>query len=155
MDDLEVRIVKLEPMRVASFHGYSETPEKDAHEKSIPWMEKSGLLKKPDSYRHFGFNNPNPSPGSPKYGYEIWISIPSDLATEDDIEVKDFPGGLYAVLRCDTLSTIGQDWKKLIAWRETSKYKHGYHQWLEELLTKPASGNEEDYRFDLYSPIVE
>ena len=72
----------------------------------------------------------------------------------ESVKTKEFPGGLYGVTACESLSTIGQDWKRLIAWRETSRYKPGSHQCLEELLTK-YEVDEEDFRFDLYIPIVE
>ena len=39
MSDLDVRIVKLEPVRVASFHGFGESPEDEAWNK--PWPGQS------------------------------------------------------------------------------------------------------------------
>jgi len=154
MDKPEVRIVRLEPMRVASFYGYSETPENDAHQQCTGWLQEMGWYHQPDAYRSFGFNNPDPTPGSPKYGYEIWIPIDPDLDVGENIETKEVPGGLYGVTACNSLKTIGKDWKQLMAWRETSKYKPGSHQCLEELLTK-SSQKEEDFQFDLYIPIIE
>jgi DNA gyrase inhibitor GyrI len=154
MDKPEVRIVRLEPMRVVSFYGFSKTPEADASKKCAAWLKEMGWYDKPDSYRSFGFNNPDPTPGSPKYGYEIWIPVDPDLDVGENIETKNFQGGLYGVSTCESLDTIGKDWKRLLAWRETSHYKSGSHQWLEELLTKLGEEVEE-YRFDLYIPIVE
>lgn len=150
----DVRIVQLDPMRVAIFYGFSETPETDASDKCTAWLKEMDWYSQPDSYRSFGFNNPDPTPGSPKYGYEIWIPIDPDIDAGENIETKDFRGGLYGVTVCESLDTIGQDWKRLMAWREASKYKPGSHQGLEELLTK--FGEEvEKYRFNLYIPIVE
>jgi AraC family transcriptional regulator len=154
MDKPDVRIVRLEPMRVAAFYGYSETPENDAHQQCTAWLIEMGLYDHPDSYRSFGFNNPDPTPGSPKYGYEIWIPIEADMDIREDVKTKEVPGGLYGVTACDSLETIGQDWKRLLIWREASQYKLGSHQCLEELLTKSESDTG-DYRFDLFIPIVE
>jgi DNA gyrase inhibitor GyrI len=154
MNAPDVRIVQLESMRVATFYGYSETPEDDAHKQCNAWLKEMGLFGQPESYRSFGFNNPDPTPGSPKYGYEIWIPIDSEKDIGKDVKTSKFSGGLYGVTGCDSLNTIGQDWKRLLAWRETSKYKAGSHQWLEELLTKSET-NYEAFRFDLYIPIVE
>lgn len=154
MNPHDVRIVKLESTRVAVFYGFSKTPEDDAHKQCIAWLKEMGLLDQPNSYRHFGFNNPDPTPGSPNYGYEIWIPIDTDKDIGENLKTKEFPGGLYGVTRCESLSTIGKDWKRLIAWREASQYNLGSHQCLEELLTKYPS-NEGDYSFDLYIPIVE
>ena len=47
MSDLEVRIIKLEPMRLASFWGFGESPETIAWEKLISWAKPKGLLENP------------------------------------------------------------------------------------------------------------
>ena len=75
MSDLDVRIVKLEPVRVASFHGFGESPEDEAWNKLVAWAKPKGLLHDPQHHRIYGFNNPNPSPGSPNYGYEFWMAV--------------------------------------------------------------------------------
>ena len=46
MSDLDVRIVKLEPMRVASVRAVSESPEVDAWSKLRSWAEPKGFLQK-------------------------------------------------------------------------------------------------------------
>lgn len=133
MNDLEVRIVNLEPMRVAYALGYGESPEEIAWDKIIKWARSKGMLSDLKALSFFGFNNPNPSPGSPNYGYEQWIVIDRDVEAEGDIKTKDFPGGLFAVTRCQ-LSNIGEVWKKLVIWQEDSNYKMGNLQCLEEAL---------------------
>ncbi len=75
MNELDVRIVRLEPMRVASFHGFGTSPEHEAARKLIAWAKPGSLLDAPNKHRIFGFDNPCPSPGSPNYGYEFWITI--------------------------------------------------------------------------------
>ena len=113
MSDIEVRIIKLEPMRVASAHGFGEQLEELAWAKILAWVKSQGI-EDLMAHRFFGFNNPNPSPGSPNYGYEQWITIGSDAVPEEGIEFKDFPGGLYAVTRSEGLQNITENWKKLI-----------------------------------------
>ena len=98
MGELDVKIVKLEPMRVGSVYGFGDSQEKLAWEKLIGWAEAKGLLRSGE-YRIFGFNNPNPSPGSPNYGYEFWMVVGQDVEPEGEIAAKDFAGGLYAVTR--------------------------------------------------------
>ncbi len=151
MSELAVRIVELEPMRVASVLGFSATPEKDAHEMMMGWARPKGLLDKP--FRWFGFNNPNPSPGSPHYGYEVWLPVDQDVPGAGDVRIKQFSGGLYAVTRCEGLQNIGERWQQLVAWVEDSHYQCAQHQWLEELFTVDATRLEE-YVFDLYLPIA-
>ena len=158
MSKLDVRIVKLEPMRVASFHGFGQSPEEAAWNKLIAWAKPKGLRGDLKRKRIFGFNNPNPSPGSPNYGYEFWIVVGPDVQPEGEMEIKDFPGGLYAVTRClvqdKPYETIPATWKKLVEWHESSRYKHAARQYLEEHLDV-ENGSEGDFDLDLYLPIAE
>jgi len=48
---------------------------------------------------------------------------------------------------------IGAARKKLVAWREDSKYKCGTHQWLEQSL--PMNLPNTEFVLDLYLPIAE
>jgi AraC family transcriptional regulator len=156
MSELDVRITKLEPMRVASAHAYGGSPEQDAIEKLIAWAKPKGLLRDLEKQRVFGFNNPDPSPGSPNYGYEFWIEVGSDAEPEGEIEIKEFPGGLYAVTRCEVKNPwddIPGTWKRLVAWRENSKYRGANHQWLERHIGPLGSLGE--FVLDLYLPIAE
>jgi AraC family transcriptional regulator len=157
MSNLNVRIVRLEPMRVASFYGFGKTPENEAHLSSQAWLEKMGLKGNKKNYRHFGFNNPDPSHGSPNYGYEIWIPVPDDYQDDGSAEIKDFSGGLFAVTHCEGLHVIGQRWQQLVIWRDQSQYKKGIYKFcFEELLVDPFSAQgEEGYKFDLYLSIQE
>jgi DNA gyrase inhibitor GyrI len=143
-------------MRVASAHGFGTNPEDQAWTQILSWARGEGLLDDRAAHGFFGFNNPDPSPGSPNYGYEQWITVEPDAEPAEGIEVKTFPGGLYAVARC-TLGRIGEVWKQLATWREDSPYKDACHQWLEEALSPPADpqfGPAESV-LDLYLPIAE
>ena len=139
MSELDVRIVKLEPMRVASFHAFGSGPEHKAARKLIDWAKPRELLDTPEKHRIFGFDNPSPSPGSPNYGYEFWISIGSDVEPEDGVTIKEFSGGLYAVVRCEVKENANEiiptAWKRLVAWREgSSKYECATNECLEEYI---------------------
>jgi DNA gyrase inhibitor GyrI len=152
MSELDVRIVQLEPMRVATAHGFGTGPEEEATQKIAAFMEAKGLTF--EDVRWFGFNNPDPTPGSPNYGYDVWITVGPDVQGEGEVTVKEFEGGLYAVTRFKDLNNIGQVWRQLVHWREDSPYRKGHHQWLENLLTQPGTPYQE-FEFDLYLPIVE
>jgi DNA gyrase inhibitor GyrI len=158
MDQLDVKIVNLEPRRVASAYAYGDSPENAAAEQLIEWAGPLGLLKGEAGTRIFGFNNPNPSPGSPNYGYEYWITIKESLIPAGKIKIKDFNGGRYAVTRCrvekGNFELISTTWKNLMVWCESrGRYRLGHHQWLEEHLGPFAIAN--DLTLDLYLPIVE
>jgi len=150
MNEVEVRIIQLEPLRVASALGFGQEPEHQAWQKLLAFAKEKDLMNhKP---RFFGFNNPSPSAGSPNYGYEQWVTVGPEVAAKDEITVKTFPGGLYAVLRCPGIPDP-DIWRKLVVWREHSAYKPANHQWLEELLSPPEAP-EEQMVFDLYLPIA-
>ena len=152
MSSLDVQIVRLDPARVVYTHGFGESPESIAWTKLTDWMAANGV--KFEEHDFYGFNNPNPSPGSPNYGYEQWMVIDAPVEETEDVKVKDVEGGLYAVSRCK-LPGIGDAWKRLSAWREEeSAYTHGAHQWLEKSVTPPGTPFE-DIVMDLYLPIAE
>ena len=73
MDDFEVKIIKLPPMRVACVNGFGDGPEGIAFDKMKAWAQAHNLLER--SHRLFGYNNPDPSPGSPTYGYDVWLTV--------------------------------------------------------------------------------
>jgi DNA gyrase inhibitor GyrI len=163
MSDFKVRIVKLEKLHIASFYGYGKEPEAQAWEKLNAWAKPRGYLDDLANHRIFGFNNPNPSPGSPNYGYELWMIVDEHEKPEDEVEIKDFPGGLYAVGRCAVTGDLGQDigaaWHRLVLWRENSRYRGASHQWLEEHIKPEEKGVVQgagfEWNLDLYLPIAE
>jgi len=133
---IEVTIENFEPMRVASFYGFGPSPENIAMEKLIAWAKPKGYLKSPGEHRIFGFNNPNPSQGTPNYGYEFWITVGDDVEPEGDIRIHQFNGGLYAVTRCTDAGPEGkgitETWMNLFRWIQGSRYTIAAHQSLEE-----------------------
>lgn len=163
MKELDVRVVRLEPMPVASVRATSETPEHDAWEKMRAWAEPKGLLKDIKEHPVFGFNNPDPSPDRKEYGYEFWIRVGPEVEPEGEVEVKEFEGGLYAVTECnlkeETESEFFQkegyleSWKRIADWVKSSKYEWGKHQWLEKSHDPKAT--EDELILDLYCPIEE
>lgn len=155
MTDLEVRIVKLDPMRVATVRAVSETPECEAWERMCAWAEPKGLLDDVEKHPVFGFNNPNPSPDRKEHGYEFWICIGPDIEPEGEIEAKDFPGGLYAVTTCKELSTVGETWMKLWEWVNSEKCKYKWRKTHELEKQHDPRASEKDTALDLYLPIEE
>ena len=140
-------------MRMVSAYGFGAEPEGIAWEKINAFTEKNGINLADGSITTFGFNNPDPSIGSPNYGYEIWLPVSEETEAEGDLRIVDFGGGLYAVTTFKGLENIGRIWKEIVKWRENSKYKCGNHQWLEELLTYQVPP--EDFVFNIYLPISE
>jgi DNA gyrase inhibitor GyrI len=158
MSDQDIRIVQLQPLRAASAHAYGTQPEIEALAKLKGWARAKGYLDHPEGYRIFGFNNPDPSPGSPNYGYEVWLTIDAQAEPEGEIEIKEFSGGLYAVLSWDgagdPYEAIPAAWHELVKWREERPYQPGAHQWLEEHLPLDETDTV-PFKLDLFLPIEE
>jgi len=154
MNEEDIRIVRLEPMRVASAYAFGDSPEYASLAKMGSFVEEYNLLEEGHMPPTFGFNNPNPSEGSPNYGYEVWLPIEENIEPAGDIRIIDFAGGLYAVAPCRGVQNIGNDWLALAKWREGTQYAAGKHQWLEHLLSSPGAPPDEMV-FDLYLPIAE
>lgn len=152
VSDPRIKVLKeLAPMRVAFYRKVSATPERDSIKHLLAWANRTGLLSKANPYRIFGFNNPNPTPGSPVYGYEMWITVGPEVQASGDIEIKEFSGGLYAVTGT-TVAQIEEAWRHFVNWQRISNYTEGPHQCLEELLS-PAGTSEESMQIDLYLPL--
>ncbi len=151
----DVRIVDLPPLRVASALGYGRNPEDQAAAKIARFAHAIGLLPGGRDYRAFGFNNPNPSPGSPNYGYECWIVVGPDVEAEPPIEIKRVAPAKYAVTRCVGLQNIGQRWRALTVWVEDSPHKFppGGGRCLEEFVN-PTEQDRSKWVIDLYIEIV-
>jgi AraC family transcriptional regulator len=161
MSKKEIRIVELPASKIVSFHGFGESPEGIAISSMLSWAEKYQSFQYKET-RCFGFNNPDPTPGSTKYGYEVWLILPEKIEVEDQ-EVRFFKGGLYAVTHCEGMVDNAGDfipsaWKKLMEWLENSPYQMGKHQWLEEQLPVEGLTIADMYKqgkisLDLYIPI--
>jgi len=133
----QVKIVRLESRRAARGWAFGESPEGKAWELLEGWARPQGLLDPRSGNRCFGFNNPNPSPGSPNYGYEFWVTVGSDTQPGAGITIGELSGGMYAVAPFDgDTDNLGESipaaWGELDAWVHAHGYHHGAHQWLEE-----------------------
>lgn len=145
-------------MRVASYTAYSMTPEDDSFQFIQNWAKDKGLLDGHYGYRIFGFDIAGSFKTDGTYGYEVWITLPSDFDIVDDlVEIKEFEGGYYAVTST-TIQEITATWDRFKGWLKLSKYDLGEHQWLEEHLSFEKwrdYHNQEDMTVDLYMPIKE
>ncbi len=155
MEGMEVRIVKLEPMRVAYATAFGAEPEMMAWNVLRGWAKEKGLLARPQEPRCFGFNNPDPTPGSPNYGYEVWMEVAQDQAVEPPVQVKQVEGGVYAVTRAVGVAAIYDTWQKLVAWVETSPYTPVWNRQCLEEHIRVFDVPLEELTLDLYMPVRE
>lgn len=148
-------IKRLPPMRIAAVRAVSATPERDAWEKLRCWAEPLGLLLQPRLHPVYGFNNPPPVADHAAYGYEFWIRVDAHTATEGEIELKDFPGGLYATCTCrlvnDAAGPIASVWRQLWEQIQSSPYRWRRAHELEHPHNPAAA--ERDMVLDLLLPV--
>jgi DNA gyrase inhibitor GyrI len=160
LDPAKVRIVELPPCKVASFTGFGAGPENIAWKALFAWMKEHGL--KVEDGRFLGFNNPTPTPGNPNYGYEQWLLLDDGAKraapASGGVEIKDYPGGLYAVTRHrGRPELLPGTWTALRLWVESSHFRPSERQWLEECLNPglllkrlPPWG---EFAFDIYMAV--
>ena len=110
MKKMKVRIERLEKMYAVYTHVLSDTPEKDARRQIMELSKRKELLKK--DCRLFG-RNTYPTDKPEPHGYEYFLTIDPKVERESDIQIKEIPGGLYAVFRFQNLNKIRDAWQQL------------------------------------------
>jgi len=153
MEQSEVKIKELPSIRVASALAYGASPEILSIQTLITWAKPLGLLEPQKNPHFFGFNNPNPSYGTPNYGYETWLVVEKDVQASGEIKIKEIPGMLCAVLYCPSVEVITETWNQLAAWVETSPYRMADAQCLEETFFKDYDIPDIDH-FYLWLPVI-
>ncbi len=152
----DIKVIKeLSTMKVACFTYFGDAPESHAFEELKKWAKAHGISFSDQSYRIFGYNNPDPSDvdSDETYGYEFCVTIPDELyETLEDVP-EDFKKGTYGCVKRRMLSggkfavtsvkregkeDIGEGimlaWKRFNEWLRVSKYTWGGKQYLEEHL---------------------
>lgn len=157
MTDLTVEMRDLDEMVVVSGSGFGVEPEPLAWNLIFEFAALHGLEVGSGEHRFFGFNNPNPSPDIPEYGYEQWMTISADLEVDPDGPVvrKVIPAGRFAVTRFKGLSRITETWREFVGWFEESGLEPGddWQECYEEMLN-PVEQSPEEWEFDLYLPVA-
>lgn len=120
-NELNVRIILLPPMTVASYHCIGSDPEGQVLGVMTDFAQKIRLYEiKPDA-RMFGFNRPNPGVlEDGTHGYEVWVTVPENMELPEPLVKKHYGGGrLYAVLSIRFPEF--QLWGDLINWVNNSE----------------------------------
>ena len=123
-------------MKVACFTYFGDDPEGHAFEGLKEWAKGQGISFADQSYRIFGYNNPDPSnvDSDETYGYEVCITIPDELydtledvpegftkGTYDSVKRRILSGGKFAVtsVRRDANWELGG--AIMLAWKRFSE----------------------------------
>ena len=154
--DLDIELVDLEPMHVVAARGYGTAPEYEAWDAILEFAKGSAIDPWDKTHRFFGFNNPYPAPDRIAYGYEQWMTVEDAVAPEFGLEVKDSPGGRYAMAHINGLSSIGDAWQSLVAWCDDNDLAvdTSREPCLEEVLN-PIDVPETEWDLNLYLAVAE
>jgi len=144
----------LSPLRVACYRTVSPTPEEDGSHYMEDWIACQNVS---GPVRHFGFDvDVTAEQRKAGYrGYEVWVSVSTEVQPSADVTIRAFTGGLYAVMTIhrpfdDPCVAIPAGWKKLHEWViRSDRCRGASHQWLEELIAADGSND-----LKLYHPIV-
>jgi hypothetical protein len=157
----DVRIVNIPKMVFACYRAESTTPEDDCAEVVNKFVLENSLHEK-YGFRHFGFNNPDPSEGNPVYGYEMWVVIPADFQVLEPFTRKEFMGGMFAAVPA-YLTNIGERWNELWDWaKNNEKYeidwnpevdRRCFEECIDYIQFNASETKVEDKQLDLLSPI--
>jgi DNA gyrase inhibitor GyrI len=156
----EIHIRELPPMRVVSYRAISATPEEDAARQVAEWTAEQQL---PHALRNFGFDV-EVSPEQQKAGlrgYELWLAVPPDIEPGEEMAVRRFLGGLYAVMTIydaldDPFGRIPEGWQYLHQWVQANpQYEPAEHQMLEEVIVAAADSEDAQRRhLVIYYPVA-
>ena len=139
---MEIKRIELNQMKVASFTSFDENPELNAIKSLLRWAQGKKFFSKDVKFHFFGFNNPIPTEDNPVYGYEVWFPLDDDFEGDDEIKIKEFKGGLFAVTSMLFSEYIsGQDWNvfhsEAVQWMKENMYEREINvQWLEEHIAE-------------------
>jgi DNA gyrase inhibitor GyrI len=142
----EIHIEQLPPLHVVSCRAVSGTPEEDVTRQVAAWRTAKGL---PGTLRTFGFDvevAPEQAAAGLR-GYELWVAAPRDVELDEEMQVKEFRGGLYAVMTIfdafdDPFASIPQGWGYLHEWvTNHAQYEGAEHQMLEEVVVEADAGD--------------
>ena len=162
MVQFEVRLEKLQMMRTACVHAFSDAPEEDAGKKILAWAEARGLLRKPAGVRLFG-RNTYPTDKPEPHGYEYHLTVGPEVQADGEVRIRRIPGGLYATVRFTDLANIREAWQALFAWVKDSgnvhvgwsREEHGWVDGFEEQTNFLDGKPPAEWVFDLWAKLKE
>lgn len=108
--DSTLQVIALPPMRAAYNIAVSVSPEDDAMNPVLEWLESANLT---GTARLFGGDMPPMPSGEGKpYGYGMCASIPEGVDIPAHLKEMRLPGGLYA--RLESTDDIPGSWRALM-----------------------------------------
>lgn len=109
-NDGSMKFITLPPMRTVYNVAVSISPEDEAMNPVLEWLESAGLT---GTARLFGGNMPPmPSGAGKPYGYGMCASIPQGISVPEHLKEMHLSGGIYA--RFESPDDIPASWRKLM-----------------------------------------
>jgi DNA-binding transcriptional MerR regulator/DNA gyrase inhibitor GyrI len=147
-----VRFITLPSMRVVYNTAIGFSPEEEATEPVIEWLEISKLM---GTTRLFGGNvKPFPSKTSPEYGYGMCASIPEGIEVPAHLKEMRIPGGLYAIM--PSSDNIYESWQLLMkCLKDHSEYipDHSRLCFEEHIRNGNPNGQGSQFILNLLEPV--
>jgi DNA-binding transcriptional MerR regulator/DNA gyrase inhibitor GyrI len=105
-----LQFISLPPMRTVYNIAVSNSPEGEAMNPVLEWLESENLT---GTARVFGGNMPPMPSGENPYGYGFCASIPESASIPEHLKEMRLPGGIYAMLP-STTDDVPASWKSLM-----------------------------------------
>ena len=150
MSSSDIRVVQLEPLRLATLVGTGLTPELNGWQMLLRWAQEHGCLDAKPAPRFFGYDVWR---AKDAHDYRVLMTVSENCCRDSQIDVITLPGGIYAVHRVHGTRSIPGAWQQLDDWLNDSSYQLGQHQWLEEHI-RFIDLPEQDFLLDLYLPLT-
>jgi len=154
-ETMEVRIERVEPMRVAFVRHVGPYHEVGtAWERLCTRLGKDGLLGPGTKFIGICYDDPEVTPAE-KIRYEACVTVDDDFEAEDDVGVQTIGGGEYAVTtHIGPYNLLGQTYAGLLGqWLPRSGRELRSEPSLEFYLNAPESTDPEDLITDIYAPL--
>ena len=149
LNERNVCIVNMPPMRTAAYSCVSVEPERKSIEVVKKWVADNQLES---TARLFGFNTKPyaPTNDNPGYGFGFCVTVPQSAEITEPMYEKKLPGGLYAVVSDYDFDPM-QTWNRVMALFKESDWewawdtdRHPEHPGLEEHIDR-ADGKDGFY----------
>ncbi|MBZ0301354.1 MAG: GyrI-like domain-containing protein [Anaerolineae bacterium] len=145
---MDVHIEHLPPLRVAALSAREPDAETAALDGILNWARAHGYLSEP--YRLFGYDNCLPGP---QHRYTAWLTVGLEAIPDHRVQIIDFSGGRYAVLRVTGVEQIKAGWDRLASWVRHNRFRLARQPGLEEHLHLPDAPTAQ-FTLDLYLALV-
>jgi AraC family transcriptional regulator len=156
-DDMQVRIIEMEPLRVAYFRGigtYSPATIGPLFQKLMAWAGPRGICGPASQIMGVCWDDPGITP-EPRCRYDACITVAPDFQDDGRVSLQLLPGGRYAVRHCEFVCQgFEKAWEELMTdWLPTSGYQPDDRPNLEFYYNDGNRDPENKWIMDIWLPV--